>query len=241
MNSGAQAPTGGPLSATSAKLYTPFILWLYDFVVHTLSNQFAWCCSSKNILIPFFQGHLPEGKNHLDVGVGTGYFLYHSNARLSSYDSIFLMDMNANALAQTKRRLESAGVSPEIIHSILHDATRPWDKEQPPMFDSISAFYLLHCLSGSMAEKVQTVVSALKPHLNPVTGVLYGATILGDEAGHNALGRCLLEIYNWKGVFGNRGDKEGDLRDALKEHFKEVDVQRHGKVALFTARRPIVS
>lgn len=91
-----------------------------------------------------------------------------------------------------------------------------------------------------MAEKVKAVMSALKPHLNLATGVLYGATILGDEAGHNALGKCLLEVYNRKGVFGNRGDKETDLREALSEHFEEVNVQKHGKVALFAVRRPIM-
>ena len=239
MDSDEQAPVGSSLSATSAKLYTPFILWLYDFVVHTLSNQFAWCCSSKDVLVPFFQRYLPEGRNHLDVGVGTGYMLYHSNAQLSSYENIFLMDMNPNALAQSARRLEGSGLPPTAIHPILHDATLPWNQKPLPMFESISVFYLLHCLSGPMTDKVRTVVSALKPHLNPTSGVLYGATILGDEAHHNILGRCLMGIYNWKGVFGNRGDKEADLREALRQHFEEVDVWRRGKVALFAARKPI--
>jgi hypothetical protein len=104
-------------------------------------------------------------------------------------------------------------------------------------FDSISLFYLLHCLPGSFASK-EVVFANLKRHL-ATDGVLYGATILGDETGHNLLGRTLMKVYNRKGVFGNRADTLDGLRAALAAHFENVSIAVHGKVALFTARYPI--
>lgn len=92
-----------------------------------------------------------------------------------------------------------------------------------------------------MKDKVHAVASVLKPHLEPENGVFYGSTILGDEANHNVIGRRLMDRYNAKGIFGNRGDKESDLREALEEHFGEVEVVRKGRVALWTARKPTFS
>jgi hypothetical protein len=72
-------------------------------------------------------------------------------------------------------------------------------------------------------------------------GVLYGATILGDEAGHNGFGSKLMEVYNKKGIFSNRNDSVEGLRTALALHFAEVEIEVVGKVALFTAKVPVLS
>ena len=71
-------------------------------------------------------------------------------------------------------------------------------------YDSISMFHVLHCLPGTMDDK-ETAIANLKRYLSK-TGVLYGVTILGNEAGHNAIGRKLLKIYNDKGIMHNLGD-----------------------------------
>ena len=73
-------------------------------------------------------------------------------------------------------------------------------------YDSISLFYLLHCLPGPLAAKAEKF-ARLKHKLQP-DGVLFGATILWDEAGHNGFGRVLMNIYNKKGIFGNHHDTE---------------------------------
>jgi hypothetical protein len=65
---------------------------------------------------------------------------------------------------------------------------------------------------------------------------LYGATILGDSAGHNWLGKRLMALYNRKGIFGNKADSMEALEAMLKRHFTNVNVRRQGKVALFTAK-----
>lgn len=224
----------------SAAIYKPFLLPIYDAFVLGFSNAFAWCCSTKNVLLPFYREHLTNSKNHLDVGVGTGYYPLRSLDLLREGTRIVLMDITPHTLNLVTSRLENdAGL--QQVESVFHDATKPWDRPAHlAKFDSISFFYVFHCMSGSsIKEKADAVCGSLKHHLDPENGVFYGATILGVEAKHNFLGSILMKLYNRKGIFGNLNDKESDLRDALKGHFQEVDVTREGKVALFKAKKPI--
>ena len=61
-----------------AKIYTPLTLKLYDWWVLGVSNRLAWGCPTKEHLLPHFLEHL--GNNHLDIGVGTGFYLVIRNA-----------------------------------------------------------------------------------------------------------------------------------------------------------------
>ena len=81
----------------------------------------------------------------------------------------------------------------------------------------------------------ETAIANLKRYLSK-TGVLYGVTILGKEAGHNAIGRRLLKIYNDRGIMHNLGDTLDDLLGMLRRQFQNVQMRRHNKVALFVAR-----
>jgi hypothetical protein len=81
----------------------------------------------------------------------------------------------------------------------------------------------------------ETAVVNLKRYLSK-TGVLYGITILGDEAAHNPMGRMLLKLYNDKGVMHNLADTFDDLQRMLRRQFQNVQIRRHNKVALFVAR-----
>lgn len=99
------------------------------------------------------------------------------------------------------------------------------------------ASHVVICLPGTMAGKGQ-VFGHLKWH--PTSdGVLHGATILGDEAGHNSFGRKLMAIYKRKGIFGNRHDTRHALELVLRQHFAQVNVRIEGTVALFEARQPV--
>jgi hypothetical protein len=105
-------------------------------------------------------------------------------------------------------------------------------------FDSISLFYLLHCLPGPLDAKA-AIFGNLKHNLQP-DGVLFGATILGDEAGHNGFGRKLMDVYNKKGIFGNRHDTQVGFEGHLRQHFRDVTLKREGRVLLFRAAQPII-
>ena len=81
----------------------------------------------------------------------------------------------------------------------------------------------------------ETAIANLKRYLSN-DGVLYGATILGDEAAHNPIGRLALNFYNQKGIMHNATDTLEGLHRILKRQFQDVHIQRHNKVALFVAR-----
>jgi hypothetical protein len=120
------------------------------------------------------------------------------------------------------------------VRTFMRDVMQPSSEPADTGYDSISLFYLLHCLPGTMDDK-ETAIANLKRYLSK-DGVLYGATILGDEAAHNAIGRMLLRLYNDKGVFHNMADTLDDLQRMLRRQFQNVQIRRHNKVALFVAR-----
>ncbi|TFW23859.1 methyltransferase [Duganella callida] len=209
-----------------AAIYSSLVLKVYDAWVLGFSNRFAWRCPTGTVLLPFYRRHL--GGRHLDVGVGTGYYLAHAD--LSAVRQLALLDLNDNSLRAAAARSGRADVA-----SFQGDVMQPLDIMRGQQYDSIALFYLLHCLPGTMATK-EAVFRHLKSLLSP-DGVVYGATILGTAAGHNGVGRYLMNLYNRKGIFGNRDDSVDSLRQALSSQFEEVTITRHGMVALFTARR----
>jgi ubiquinone/menaquinone biosynthesis C-methylase UbiE len=209
-----------------AAIYSPLALKLYDLWVLGFSNRWAWECPTQSILLPFYRKHI--GQNHLEVGAGTGF--YPANACARANQRISLLDLNPNTLNTASRRIGKA-----VVKTHMADILAPLPTLEGQGFDSISLFYLLHCLPGDMTHKSKAFAS-LKSWLKP-DGILFGATILGDDASHNWVGRRLMKLYNRKGVFGNRADTEESLRNGLEGHFERVEVRRHGKVALFSAKQ----
>lgn len=151
--------------------------------------------------------------------MGTGY--YPANAALPASTRLTLLDLNAASLDAAQRRLGRA-----TTQQIQHDVLTPLPTRAGKDFDAVSMFYLLHCLPGKMARKA-AVSGHLKSRLAE-GGVLYGATILGKEAGHNGFGRRLMALYNRKGVFGNGDDTRDELERALQQHFLQVTIRVEG-------------
>lgn len=211
-----------------ASVYSPTILKLYDIFVNRFSHRFVWQCPTKAVLLPFYKKHL--GRKHLDVGVGTGFFI--SRAGLTSSHEVGLMDLNENCLRAAAAQVKQGKVGE--VRTFRRDLMQPSAEPADTGYDSISLFHVLHCLPGTMDDK-ETAIANLKRYLSK-NGVLYGVTILGDEVHHNAIGRSLLKVYNDKGIMHNLGDKLEDLQRMLKRQFQNVDVRRHNKVALFVAR-----
>jgi ubiquinone/menaquinone biosynthesis C-methylase UbiE len=212
-------------SEPGASVYSPTILKVYDLCVNGLSHRFVWQCPTKTVLLPFYKEHL--GLKHLDVGVGTGFFI--ARAGLTSSHQVGLLDLNENCL-----RAAAAQVKQAKVQTFRRDIMQPSAEPADTGYDSISMFHVLHCLPGTMDDK-ETAIANLKRYLSK-TGVLYGVTILGAEANHNAIGRRLLKIYNDKGIMHNLGDTLDDLQRMLRRQFQNVQVRRHNKVALFVAR-----
>ncbi|EKY6781215.1 class I SAM-dependent methyltransferase [Escherichia coli] len=206
-----------------AKIYTPLTLKLYDWWVLGVSNRLAWGCPTKEHLLPHFLEHV--GNNHLDIGVGTGFYLTH----VPESSLISLMDLNEASLNAASTR---AGES-KIKHKISHDVFEPYPAALHGQFDSISMFYLLHCLPGNISTKSCVIHNAAQALTDD--GTLYGATILGDGVVHNSFGQKLMRIYNQKGIFSNTKDSEEGLTHILSEHFENVKTKVQGTVVMFSA------
>jgi len=206
-------------------IYTRWTLnWAYDLFVLSYSNRFAWRCSSHHLLDNYNRNITA---NHLDIGVGTGYYLAHCRYP-SRYPRLALMDINENSLKRAGARTRH--LAPEIYR---RNVLKPIPFERAS-FDSIGMTYLLHCLPGTMAEK-SIVFDHVKPLMNP-GAVLFGASIMQGDVPITRRARQLLDLYNAKGIFSNSEDSVAALKDALQQRFAESEVEVRGCVALFRAR-----
>jgi len=204
-------------------VYTKRMLSLYDLWVLGISNSLFWHCPTSELRKVFVEN---ATNNHLDVGVGTGYFL---DKCLSNTDRrVALLDLNNNSLDAAALRIRR--FNPEIYNeNVLGSFDLRCTK-----FDSVSVNYLLHCLPGSMKEKCLAIENIL-PSLNP-NGVVFGSTILGKGVKTGFLAKQLMRAYNKKGIFGNDQDSLEELVLFLKYNFKKVDVEIKGSVAIFVAK-----
>lgn len=204
-------------------VYTPFTLWVYDWVVLGFSNQFLWRCPTKH-LRALYQRNVSA--RHLDIGVGTGYFL--DKARWPVEDpQITLLDLNPNSLAAAAARI--ARYAP---HTVTANVLEPLPSLQK--FDSVGLNYLLHCLPGTITQKA-VLFDHIRPALAPGAKV-FGATILQGDSPRSMPAQMLMNFYNGKGIFSNAHDTFEDLEAALKARFENVSLDRRGAVALFEAQ-----
>jgi SAM-dependent methyltransferase len=205
-------------------VYSPLTLALYDSVVLGISNPLVWRCPTSNILALY---NRCVTDNHLDVGVGTGWYLDHCRFP-GSAPRLGLLDLNAYSLAAAARRV--ARYRPEQYRA---DVLKPLALSAAP-FRSIAMTYLLHCLPGTLPEKA-AALDHLRPLLAP-DGVLFGATLLSVGVERNRAARALARFYNRKGVFSNVDDSLAALGSVLHERFRSVEIDVVGCAALFVAK-----
>ncbi|WP_437681695.1 class I SAM-dependent methyltransferase [Sorangium sp. So ce131] len=205
-------------------VYTKSNLAVYDFVVLGVSNRFIWKCPTERIEA-HYNRHVSA--NHLDVGVGTGYFLDRCRFP-SSLPRVALMDLNPNTLefaAQRIARHRPLTYRRNVLEPISLDGQR---------FDSVGINYLLHCIPGSIESKA-VAFDHLKPLMNP-GAVLFGATLLQGGVARGWLAKRLMAVYNEQGIFHNEKDDLEGLKRALDQRFRDVSVDVVGCAALFSAR-----
>ena len=167
------------------------------------------------------------GVSHLELGVGTGYFLdmcHFPDAR----PRITLVDLNPTPLAVSARRISRFG--PEVIvANVLDPLPVPAGS-----YDSVAANFLLHCLPGDWRDKGKVfanAATALRPG-----GCLFGSTILAHGVSTTAPARSVMRLYNARGIFHNARDDLAGLDQELADHFADHRVTVRGTVALFEAR-----
>jgi ubiquinone/menaquinone biosynthesis C-methylase UbiE len=213
--------------ALGAGVYTRSILAVYDPLVVDFESRFVWKCPARQ-MVEFYNQHVTC--QHLDVGVGNGYFLDRCRFPCDQ-PQIALLDLNPNSLETTSKRIRR--YNPTVYRA---NVLEPIQLDLPRV-DSIGMNYFLHCLPGTLLDKGAKVFSHLKPFLNP-GGVLFGTTILGNEEQYGPLGRLFMYVYNSSlipnsRVLQNQKDTVADLKAALEQHFSRYAVGQIGHVALF--------
>jgi len=176
-------------------------------------------------VIDFFNENVSD--THLDVGVGTGYFLDKCDFPTEK-PTVHLMDLNLNTLRKTSKRIKRY-----LPTGHLCNVLEPIQKDLP-FFDSISAINFLHCLPGTMLDKEKAIAN-LRPFLRE-GGVFFGTTVLGQGVDAGLLYRYANSVYNRKSIFSNLNDNVSDLEIILKNNFNEYFVEIVGSVALFSGQ-----
>jgi 2-polyprenyl-3-methyl-5-hydroxy-6-metoxy-1,4-benzoquinol methylase len=205
-------------------VYTKRTLAVYDFIVLGASNHLIWRCPTQRLVDHYNQ---QVTANHLDVGIGTGYFL--DRCRFPSPTvRIALMDLNFNALGFAAERI--ARYHPEIYRqNVLEPISLDAEK-----FDSVGINYLLHCLPGSVEVK-SIVFDHLKTLMNP-NAIIFGSTLLQGGVQQNWAAKRLMKVYNQRKIFSNRHDDLEGLKRSLSKRFRDVSIQVVGCAALFSGQ-----
>jgi hypothetical protein len=204
-------------------VYSPKVLRNYDWMVLGLSNRLLWRCPTAE-LRRLYDRNVSD--RHLDVGVGTGYFLDKARWPVTR-PAITLADLNPNCLSAASARI--ARFAPQTV---VANVLEPLPRLEP--FRSVGLCYLLHCVPGTISQKA-IAFDHVSPLLEPGARV-FGATIVQGNLPRSRIAQALMDLYNRKGIFSNASDTLEDLDAALRQRFRDVKVESRGTVALFEAR-----
>ncbi|WP_327139176.1 class I SAM-dependent methyltransferase [Nocardia sp. NBC_01327] len=211
-----------------ARAYSRTWLNIYDLYVLGFNNHLVWRCPTRH-LRALYDGHISN--DHLDIGVGTGYFLRRATYP-STHPRLTLVDLSEPALAVTVDRLRARGLDPEVhIGSVLQPL--PVERRR---YGSVAANLLMHCVPGGWDSK--GIAFAHVADTLAGSGVFFGSTVLNVGVPTNWLSRATSRAFNSNGIFHNEDDDLEGLRAALEREFSLVDIQMRGSMALWTARHP---
>lgn len=214
-------PAAGKPAGPTPVVFNQHMLRHYDRLLEFTCNR-VWACPIQRTL-DLYARHLSA--NHLEVGVGTGYFLERSHFPVSK-PRLALLDLSPHCLTHTATRLSR--YAPEVYRA---NALAPIDLGVS-RFDTIAMNYVLHCMPGAFPEK-GIAFANLKPLLN-TSGVLFGSTVLRHGVRCDLGARAVMRFYNARKLFCNLEDSLAGLRQALERSFRDVQIEVVGCVAQFS-------
>lgn len=119
---------------------------------------------------------------------------------------------------------------------LLCDVLKPLPVGAGEKFDSVSMYFLLHCLPGPVNNK--TVVFEHVKEVLKEDGVVTGATVLGKGVKDNFFGGLIRRFCVFGGIMSNETDDFESFVGALKANFEVVEVDVIGVVLVFKAMKP---
>jgi SAM-dependent methyltransferase len=204
-------------------VYNRATLAAYDIGVLGLSCRLLWRCPKAEMLAGYDRN---IGSHHLELGVGTGYFL--DRCRFPGpRPRVTLVDLNPTVLKVAAARI--ARYQPQVIQANVLEPL----PVSTGAFDSVGMNFLLHCLPGDWRAKGEVftnAATALRPG-----GRLFGSTILADGVTTTAPARAFMRLYNSRGIFHNADDDLPGLREQLASRFAVHRLTVRGCVGLFEA------
>lgn len=193
----------------------------------SVASDHLWGCPVDKIL-GLYSNYVSD--DHLEAGVGTGYFLDHCAFPVPD-PSLTLLDVSREAIdmsLQRLRRYRVSGLEASLLDPLPIREAR---------FGSVGMNYVLHCIPGSLHDKMDTILKNLLPCMKE-GGVLFGTTILGRGVHHNPVGGRIVASMQRHGIFRNQEDDMAGLEQALKRHVSDYSVELVGRTAMFIARKP---
>ena len=198
-----------------------FLNVVYDRLVISISNWHLWGCPTSKLIEIH---NCLTSSNHLDVGVGSGYYLDNAVFK-EPLKRLGLMDMNQNSLAHASKRVSRYNPTCYEVNIL-----KPLNISMDP-YDSISMNFLFHCLPGNLPYKF-CALDHLLPFLRP-GGCVFGSTVLGFSKKKGVIPTLVMTMYNYRGIYGNAGDSLMDLDVELKKRFHNYKIDVVGHVAIF--------
>ncbi|MET7637229.1 class I SAM-dependent methyltransferase [Streptomyces sp. NPDC005438] len=206
------------------EVYSDRVLRIYDPLVLWLTNSAVWRCP-RRVMRGMYQRNV--GARHLEVGVGTGYFLHRCRFPVPDPD-IHLVDLNVATLRYASRRL--ARYQPTTRQANILEPLPVSERR----YDSAGVNMVLHCLPGGdlrgKAKALAHVAATVRPG-----GRVFGSTILAHGVEVNPAARAMLRNHNERGILNNAGDRLEDLHEVMADHFTDHTVWTRGCFALFEA------
>lgn len=196
---------------------------LYDLGLYRFVSPFIWRCSTKRLMDNYVEN---ISHNHLEIGVGSGYFLEHTLCA-DFLQRLVLLDLNRRCLSKSEKRLRA--FAPRMRH---HNILSPLDRSETK-HSSVGMNYVLHCIPGAFStnERIFT-------HIHSVLedgGVFFGATLLKHPAREGALSWLFMKLLSVTGIFNNAQHTQADLQHTLASTFRKVEISIVGCAAVFRA------
>lgn len=210
-------------SFSGQKIYSKAALKLYNFYVLFFNNNYVWKCKTPKLLENYINH---TSSNHLDIGVGTSYYL---NKVRNKIDKITLMDLNDNCLNKVSGMFQAKQVE-TIRLDILEDVPSTLYNK----FDSISFNYLIHCIPNTPKNKAEAFENIAK--MLKYGGKAFGSTIINDYK--NTIAIKTAKKFNNKKIFDNTHDTFESIEKCLKDNFKEYSIEQIGSVCKFIMSGP---